>query len=311
MWSAVAAHRLAARLDVGVERLGVGEIAAAGEDHLGGLAGKLAPGIGRAGLDDDRPALDRPGDVERPAHRQELALMVEHMHAVGVEIEALVDVADKGVLGPAIPQSGHDIVELARPAIALAMLHVLGHAEIERGVGVGGGDEVPARATAADMVERGETPGDHVGRLERGRSGGDEPQMLGEHRQRRQEGQRIERGHRGAALQRRHRHVEHGEMVGHEPGVEPPLFQLLREADQVLQVEVGVRVGAGIAPPAGMDADRAHKGAEAQLLCSRHLKPLLSAFRSSGGDKAHMRAIQRPGGRKTKMPVAEARREMI
>ena len=59
-------------------------------------------------------------------------------------------------------------------------------------------------------------------------------------------------------------------MVGHEPGVEPALFQLLREADQVLQVEVGVRIGAGIAPPGGMDADRAHERAEPQLPRSTH-----------------------------------------
>ena len=53
-------------------------------------------------------------------------------------------------------------------------------------------------------------------------------------------------------------------MVGHEPGVEPAMLQLLRKPDQVLQIEIGVGVGAGIAPPGGMDADRAHEGPQMQ-----------------------------------------------
>ena len=69
---------------------------------------------------------------KRAAHRQELALVVEDVQPLGVEIDAVLDIADKGVVGPAVPQPGHDIEELAGAAIALAMLHVLGHAEIER-----------------------------------------------------------------------------------------------------------------------------------------------------------------------------------
>src|SRR5437763_1472885 len=78
---------------------------------------------------------------------------------------------------------GHDVKEFAGAAVALAMLHMLGQSEIERGVGVRGGDQVPAGAPAAEMVERGETARDRVGRLKGGRSGGDQPQMLGLYRQ--------------------------------------------------------------------------------------------------------------------------------
>ena len=80
-----------------------------------------------------------------PAHRQELALVVEHVHAFGIEIDALLDVADEGVVGQAVPQPGHDVEELAGAAVALVVLHVLGQAEIERRIGVGGGDQVPRR----------------------------------------------------------------------------------------------------------------------------------------------------------------------
>ena len=79
-----------------------------------------------------------------PAHRQEFALVVEDVQPLGIEIDAVFDIADKGVLGPAVPQAGHDIEEFAGAAIALAMLHVLGHAEIERRVGVRGRDQIPA-----------------------------------------------------------------------------------------------------------------------------------------------------------------------
>jgi hypothetical protein len=45
--------------------------------------------------------------------------------------------------------------------------------------------------------------------------------MLSNDSERRQQCQWIERGRRSAALEPLHRHVEHGEMVGHEEGVEP------------------------------------------------------------------------------------------
>ena len=45
---------------------------------------------------------------------------------------------------------GDDVIELAGAAIALAVLHVLVHAEIQRRIGIGGGDDVPAGAAAAD-----------------------------------------------------------------------------------------------------------------------------------------------------------------
>ena len=60
------------------------------------------------------------------------------------------------------------------------------------------------------------------------------------------------------------RHVEHGQMIGHEEGIELGRLEPLREMLQMGEIEVGIRVGAGIAPRPGMDADRAHEGAETQ-----------------------------------------------
>ena len=192
------------------------------------------------------------------------------MELGGIEIDAALDVADEGVVGPRIPQAGDDVVELAGAGVALGVLHLLVHAEIERGVGIGRGHQVPAGAAVRDVVERGEAAGDGVGRLEGGRGRGDQAEMLGHHGERRQQRQRIERGHRGAALQRLHGHVQHGQVIGHEEGVELAALQGLGVADQRLEVEVGVRRAAGIAPGGGMDADRAHEGAEAELAFLGH-----------------------------------------
>jgi hypothetical protein len=43
------------------------------------------------------------------------------------------------------------------------MVDVLVEAEIEGGVRIGGGDDIPARAAAADVVQRGEAAGDELG----------------------------------------------------------------------------------------------------------------------------------------------------
>ena len=54
-------------------------------------------------------------------------------------------------------------------------------------------------------------------------------------------------------------------MVGHEERVELSALERPGETLEMLKVEVRVRVGARIAPPARMDSHRAHEGAEAQL----------------------------------------------
>ena len=89
-------------------------LALRGEHRLRGLGGELPAGLRRAGLHDHRPALDRARDVERAAHREVFALVAEHVHLGGIEIDAVLDVADEGVVRPAVPQAGHDVVELAR-----------------------------------------------------------------------------------------------------------------------------------------------------------------------------------------------------
>ena len=84
-----------------------------GEHHLRRFRGDLLTGLRRAGLHDHRPALDRARDVQRAAHREILALVAQHMQPVGSKKMPVLDVQDKGIVGPAVPQSGHHIIKLA------------------------------------------------------------------------------------------------------------------------------------------------------------------------------------------------------
>ncbi len=101
------------------------------------------------------------------------------MHLGGIEIEARFDVAHKGVVGEGIPQAGDDVVEFARPLVALGVLHVIVEPEIQRCVRIGGGDDVPSRAAAADVIERGKAAGDMVGLIKSGRACRDQADMFG------------------------------------------------------------------------------------------------------------------------------------
>ena len=108
------------------------------------------------------------------------------------------------------------------------------------------------------------------GRVEGGRAGGDRPicSVTAASAESKREG--LERGHRMAALERFERHVEHRHVVGHEEGIEPAVLELLRKTLEVCEIEIGIGVGAGIAPGAGMDARRPHECAEPQLPRCRH-----------------------------------------
>ena len=196
-----AAELLHPALDVGIEGAAGRDVALRGEHRFGGLRREAPAGVRRAGLHDHRPALHGTRNVERAAHREILALVAEHVHPGGIEEDAAVDVADEGIVRPRVPQAGHDIVEFARALVALAVLHQCVHAEIQRRVGVGGGDDVPAGAAAAQMIERGEAARDVIGRVERGRAGRHQADVLGHLRQCRKQRERLERRDGVAALQ--------------------------------------------------------------------------------------------------------------
>jgi hypothetical protein len=154
------------RLHIPIEGAGFIDRAAAPEDDFGGFGGKLPAGLGGAGLDDDRPALDRPRNVQRATHRQILTLMAKDVHLLRIEEDAARLVVPPRIVCPAIPKTGDDSLELARPPVAFIMLDMLGQPEIGRRIGIGGGDDIPSGAAIADVVERGEPAGEMVGFVE-------------------------------------------------------------------------------------------------------------------------------------------------
>src|SRR5258707_1539845 len=101
-----------------------------------------------------RPALDRPGDIERSAHGKILTLVIKHMHFRWVEENAMLDIADEGVVGPAVPHARDHVIKLPCTPIALAVLDMLLKAEIDSGVRIVSRDDIPACAAAGDMTER-------------------------------------------------------------------------------------------------------------------------------------------------------------
>ena len=216
----IASELLHPAFHVGVKSLARREIGLRREHGFRRLRRDLSSGFRGAGLHDHRPALDRSRNIERAAHRQILALVVQHVQLVRIEIRAAFDITDESVVCPAVPKPGHDVEEFARPLVALAVLHVIVETEIQRGIRIGRGHEIPPRPTATDMVERGEFAGDVIGLVERGRGGRDETEPLGDDSQRRQQRQRIKRGDGVAALQAIDWHVQNGQMVGHEERIE-------------------------------------------------------------------------------------------
>ena len=62
------------------------------------------------------------GDVQRAAHREMLALVVEHVHLRLVEEDAARLVAHEGVVLPAVPQPADHLDELRGALVALVVV---------------------------------------------------------------------------------------------------------------------------------------------------------------------------------------------
>jgi hypothetical protein len=119
-----------AGIQPGVIGLGAGEIDLGGVDHVGVGGGDLLALLGRAGLHQDRPALRRRRRVERAAHREVLAAVIEHVELGRVVELARRLVVDEGVRFPAVPQAGDDVDELLRPIVARVVVEVRVAAEV-------------------------------------------------------------------------------------------------------------------------------------------------------------------------------------
>lgn len=145
-------------LNVAVKRLCLRQRVLVGEDGIRVAGGQFLAVIRCAGLEDNRPALWRAADVQRPGDREEFTLMVQRMQFLRVEEAAAGLVADKRVVFPGVPQSFHHLQKFIGDAVAQGVFRVLGAREVFCRPFQRRGHHVPAGAAVAQMVEAGELP---------------------------------------------------------------------------------------------------------------------------------------------------------
>ena len=101
-----------------------------GEDALADRGAEVAALVGVAGLEDDRLALRRPGDVERPDDLEVLAPVVQRVLLGRVEEDPRRPVARERVVLVGVPQRPGDPDVLQGAAVAGVVVVVLVEAEV-------------------------------------------------------------------------------------------------------------------------------------------------------------------------------------
>ena len=115
--------------------------------------------------------LRRARGIERTGDLKVLALVAKCADLFRIEKASGCLILRKRIVGPGVPETFDNVGKFVRALIACIAGNVFAVAEVQRIIGVGRRDQVPAGAAAADVVERGETPGD-VKRLVVCRGGG-------------------------------------------------------------------------------------------------------------------------------------------
>ncbi len=111
--------------------------------------------------------------------------VIEDVKLCGIKIDTRLLVANEGVVRPAIPQTGNDVDELTRPAIALGVLEMFVEAEIHGLVRIAGSHDVPGGTATAQVIQRRKLPRNMKRLVIRRRGRRDQPQMLRDNGQRR------------------------------------------------------------------------------------------------------------------------------
>ena len=143
------------------------------------------------------------------------------------------------------------------------MRHVLLAAVVQRVALVVRGDEIPARAAAAQLVERSELTSERIGFVEGRGRGDDEAEMVGHRGQCRHDGHRLELDHlaHAAALVGAARGAD-GRAVGEEEKVELAALGKLCGLHHLGKARTGMLVRAGVPPRCHVLAGLVHEGAE-------------------------------------------------
>ncbi len=196
-----------------------------------------------------------------------------------VEEDAGLLVARERTLLVGVPQPLRDPDVLECPPVARGVVEVLVAAVVARGAGVTARHDVPAGSPAADVVEGVEAARDVERLVVRRREGADQADVAGVHRDRRQQGQRLQ------AAEVVVRRVRRDELaVDDKDEVELGRLGLLGAGDVPLDVDA--RIGGDVGTEPGVvltrAADSEEDGAELEG-AARHGLPFEARMR--GGER--------------------------
>src|SRR5258708_38752609 len=102
--------------------------------------------------------LRRPSHVQRPSHGKEGPFVIQPMHLFRNEVASAGPIHDKRVVVPAVPKSPNDFDKFICALVTLIVLEMLIASEIPARCRIPGRYNVPPRAAATEMVQRGELP---------------------------------------------------------------------------------------------------------------------------------------------------------
>ncbi len=169
--------------DVVVEGARVLELGVEREHHLGVPGGEVAALVGVPGLDDHRVSLRAPRDGEGPGDVELRSVVVDVPDARAVGEPSGRGVRDDGVGFPGVPELPRRLDELRRPRVPVGVVEEPAAAEVRPVERVRARHDVPARAAAGQVVERGELLRELHGLVEGGLQGADETDVRRDPRQ--------------------------------------------------------------------------------------------------------------------------------
>ena len=181
----------ARRVDLLPERDPGLDVALRREHEIGDLAGELDPGRRRSGLGEHRMALRWPRHRQRPGDVVVLTVEVGGGEPRAVGPAPGGAVPDDRVLGPAVPQPPRHLDELGRPRVAVVVLGVRVTPEVQRRLGVVGGDDVPPDPPTGHVIGGRQPARQLVGLVVGGRRGADQADLTPDHPDRGEQRDRV------------------------------------------------------------------------------------------------------------------------
>ena len=182
---------------------------------------ELAAGIRRARLHEHRTPLRRARQVQWTLHLIVRPCVIDGPYPPRVRIASSGAVVENRIVGPAVPEAFDDGHVFFGAFVAVRVAHLADTAEIAARLRRPCGDDVPADAAAADVIQRTELPREVVGLGVRGRGGRDQSDAARLH------GESGERRDRLEPVERRPLNVV-------------PQSQNVREEDRVEQAGLGL-----------------------------------------------------------------------